>query len=215
MPDATAMIRLSSNGDLISETAVPAQSQITRGLMFGSFQPGIRTGVAMVNPLAQSVPVTLTAFDGNGASIAPTITLTLDPLSQSSKFLDELIGGLPSGFEGSVLLEAPSAVYAISVRGTINSHGGFLMSTLSMVDLNQMPSGIHYFPMSSAVCIRPVFIMNTGTATPQLSLFSDGKPMVIHRSKRSRLQQKWPMAGAVPRPSAIPRACAQTPITNV
>ena len=182
MPDATAIIRLSSNGNLISETAVPAQSQVNRSLMFGSFKPNSRTGVAIVNPLPQDVQVTLTPFDGNGGSAAPARTMTLRALSQTSAFLDELIGGIPSGFAGSVLLEAASPVYAISMRGTTNSSGGFLMSTLSMVDLNQAPSGMHYFPhvVNGGLYKTEFLIMNTGTSSPQLSLFNtDGKPMAI------------------------------------
>ena len=182
MPDGVAIIRLSSNGNLISETAVSAQSQISRSLMFGSFEPNSRTGVAIVNPLSQDVQVTLTPFDGNGGSVAPAKTLTLSALSQTTAFLDELIGGLPSRFEGSVLLEAASPVYAISVRGTTNSQGGFLMSTLSMVDLNQMPSGVHYFPyvVNGSSYKTEFLMMNTGTSAPQLSLFgTDGKPMAI------------------------------------
>ena len=182
MPDALAIIRLSSNGDLISETAVPAQSQITRSLMFGSYDTNSRMGVAIVNPLSQDVPVTLTPFDSNGGSVAPARTLTLRANSQTSAFLNELIGGLPSGFRGSVLIEAASPVYAISMRGTTNSQGGFLMSTLPMVDLNQMPSGMHYFPqvVNGGFYKTEFLIMNTGTSAPQLSLFStDGKPMAI------------------------------------
>ena len=184
MPDGMAMIRLSANGHLVSETAVPAQSQTTRNLMFGSFDPQnhSRMGVAIVNPLSQAVQVTLTPFDGNGGSVVPARTMTLRALSQTSAFLDELIGGLPSGFAGSVLLEATSPVYAISMRGTTNSGGGFLMSTLPMVDLNQTPSGTHYFPhvVNGGSYKTEFLIMNTGTSPPQLTLFStDGKPMAI------------------------------------
>src|SRR6185295_995118 len=100
MPDATALVRLSSHGDLVSETAVPAQSQIIRSLMFGSFEPNSRTGIAIVNALPQDVPITLTPFDGSGESVAPARSLTLRTHSQTSAFLDELIGGLLPGFKG-------------------------------------------------------------------------------------------------------------------
>jgi hypothetical protein len=182
MPDATAIVRLSSNGDLVSETAVPAQNRITRSLMFGSFEPNRHTGVAIVNPSSQDIQVTLTPFDGNGGSVAPARTLTLRALSQTSAFLDELIGGLPSGFKGSVLLEAASPVYAISIRGTTNSQGGFLMSTLSMFDLKQVPSGTRYFPhvITGGLYKTEFLIMYTGTSAPPLSLFgTDGKPMAM------------------------------------
>jgi hypothetical protein len=100
--------------------------------MFGSFEPNRRTDVAIVNPLSQDVQVTLSAFDGNGGSVAPARTLTLSAFSQISAFLVELIGGFPSGFEGFVLLEAPYPVYAISISQNDEQHRG-----VSMVDLNQ------------------------------------------------------------------------------
>jgi hypothetical protein len=114
--------------------------------------------------------------------VAPARTLTLRALSQTSAFLDELIGGLPSGFKGSVLLEAASPVYAISIRGTTNSQGGFLMSTLSMFDLKQVPSGTRYFPhvITGGLYKTEFLIMYTGTSAPPLSLFgTDGKPMAM------------------------------------
>ena len=150
--------------------------------MFGSFEPNIRTGVAIVNPQLQDVQVRLTPFDGNGGSVAPAKTLTLRAHSQTSAFLDELIGGLPSGFEGSVLLEAASPVYAVSIRGTTNGQGGFVMSALCMVDLNQMPSGTHYFPqvVVGGLYQTEFLTMSNGASAPQVSLFStDGKPMTI------------------------------------
>jgi len=182
MPAAMAIIRLTANGNLISETAVPAQSQITRSFMFGSFEPDSRTGVAIVNPLSHDAQVTLTPFDKNGENLAPAGSVALNAHAHTSAFLDELIAGLPYGFEGSVLLEADSPVYAISMRGTTNSRGRFLMSTLPMVDSNQIPSGPNYFPhvISGGLYKTEFLIMNTETLAPELSLFStDGKPMAL------------------------------------
>jgi len=180
VPEAVAILRLSANGDLISETTVPAQSQITRSFMFGSFGPHGRTGLAIVNPLSQDVQVTLTPFDNAGGIVVSPRTLTLNANAQISAFLEELISGLPSGFEGSVVLDAASPVYAVSIRGTMNSHGGFLMSTLAMVDLDQMPSGVHYFPhFANGDSYQTEFlIMSAGTSPAKLSLFStDGNPV--------------------------------------
>ena len=56
------------------------------------------------------------------------------------------------------------------------------MSTLAMIDLNQMPAGARCFPhvIAGGLYTTEFLIMNTGTSTPQLSLFStDGKPMAI------------------------------------
>lgn len=132
MPDAVSILRLSSDGDLISETAVPAQSQMTRSLMFASVGANTRSGLALANPLSQDVQITLTPFGKNGEIVAAAKTMTLSALSQTSAFLDQLIGGLPSDFEGFVVLDAAAPVYAISIRGTTNSRGGSPMSTLAM-----------------------------------------------------------------------------------
>jgi hypothetical protein len=182
LPDAVSILRLSSNGNLISETAVSAQSEMTRSLMFASAGANTRTGLALANPLGQDVRITLTPFGANGEIAAPARTLTLGALSQASAFVDQLIGGLPSGFEGFVVLDAAAPVHAISIRGTMSSNGGFLMSTLAMVDLNQMPAGAHYFPhFANGDRFKTEFLlMSTGTSAPQLSLFgTDGKPVTV------------------------------------
>ncbi len=173
MPNATAMIRLSQNGNLVSETAVPAQTTITQGLIFGSLESDRRTGLALVNPNAQSVSVTLTAKDSNGNAVAPAQTFSLGASAQTSAFLDELISGLPIGFEGTVSLAATSPVNAISVRGTMNSSNQFLMSMLPVVNLTQMPSGPQYFPLVvEDDSFQTVFLLtNPGSAVPQVSFF--------------------------------------------
>jgi hypothetical protein len=69
-----------------------------------------------------------------------------------------------------------------SLRGTTNSRGGLIISTLAMVDLNHLPSGAHYFPhVVNGGSFKTVFLMmSTGTSAPQLSLFAtDGKPMMM------------------------------------
>jgi hypothetical protein len=182
MPDAVAILRLSSNGDFISETAVPAQSEMTRSLMFASSEGDTRTGLAVANPMSQDIRITLTPFGRNGEIVAAPMTMTLSPLSQTSAFLDQLIVGLPADFEGFVLLDAVAPVYAISIRGTTNTRGGFLMSTLPMVDLDEMPANARYFPhFANGDRQRTEFLtMSTGTSTPQLNLFgTDGRALAI------------------------------------
>ncbi len=77
---------------------------------------------------------------------------------------------------------AASRVYAVSIRGTTNSEGGFLMSTQPMVDANQMQSGTHYFPhvVGGGTYKTQFLLMNQGAALPALNLFgTDGKPLAL------------------------------------
>ena len=182
MPDAVTILRLSSNGNLISETAVPAQAQMTRSVMFASSGADTHTGLALANPMSQDIRITLTPFGKNGEIVAAAKTMTLSALSQTSAFLDQLIGGLPADFEGFVLLDAAAPVYAISIRGTTNRKGGFLMSTMPIVNLDQMPANARYFPhFANGDWYRTEFLlMSSGASAPQLSLFgTDGEPLAI------------------------------------
>jgi hypothetical protein len=56
------------------------------------------------------------------------------------------------------------------------------MSTLSMVDLNHMPSGLQYFPhvVSGGLYKTDFLLMKSGAAAPGLNLFStNGTPMAV------------------------------------
>jgi hypothetical protein len=182
MPNATALIRLSANGDLTSETAVPAQTALTRGLMFGSRETNRRTGIAILNPGNESVTVTLTPLDANRNPVGSAGTITLGGYGQKSAFLDEFISTIPLGFEGTVLLESPSPVFAISLRGTTDAHNGFLMSTLPVIDLNGTYTGAHYFPqlVDGGGYTTEFLLMNNGDGSVRLNFFSSsGQPLTV------------------------------------
>jgi hypothetical protein len=182
-PNATAIIRLSSGSNLISETAVPAQTQISQAMMFGSLEANLRTGLALLNGQSQDVLVTLTPLDGSGQPVGNNITTVTVPAFQNkSKFLDELIPTLPVGYEGSVLVRSSAPIFAISLRGTTTLNGLFLMSTTPVLDLTQNYSGTFYFPqvVDGGGFTTEFLMMNAGSANVQVQFFdTTGKPMSV------------------------------------
>jgi hypothetical protein len=146
VPDGVAVIRFSTSAGLISEAGIPAQHPMSTGLTFGSFGPSLRTGIALLNPSASSVQVRLTARDASGAVAGTPATVTLVAGARVSAFADEIITNLPFGFDGTILLEAPSPVYAIAIRGSSGRDGGFIMASVPVFDTNTTVSGMGYFP---------------------------------------------------------------------
>ena len=114
--------------------------------------------------------------------VAQPATITLNALDQKSAFFDELIAGLPIGFEGTVLLESSSPVDAISLRGTHDTANGFLMTALPMADLTQSPSGPRYFPqvaLGQGFTTEFLF-MNAGQDFVQIGFFGTvGEPLGV------------------------------------
>src|SRR5262249_19679523 len=146
-----------------------------------SLETNLRTGIAILNPQAQPVLVTLQPTDGSGNPVGSPVTITVDPYSNKSKFLDEMIPTLPVGFEGTVLVRSSSPIFAISLRGTTTING-FLMSTTPVLDLTQSYSGTYYFPqiVDGGGYTTEFLMMNAASANVQLQFFdTTGKPMSL------------------------------------
>ncbi len=180
-PDAVAIIRFSSAAGLISETGVPAQHLLTRGLMFGSMDTNLRTGLAILNPSATPVNIQLTARNSDG-TIATAGSVSLDPSGRISAFLDEMIPGFASSFHGTVTLESDGPVYAVSIRGTTIENGGFVMSTVPIMDANQSVAATGYFPqIATGSAFTTEFLVADSVSTTFSLTFtsSSGDPLSL------------------------------------
>ena len=85
MPVGTAVFSY-RNGDgvLVTEAGVGAVELVERGRVFAD-EVGTRTGLALVNTSAATVPVTLTLRDGAGSQVGQQI-LMLNPGRHSASF---------------------------------------------------------------------------------------------------------------------------------
>jgi hypothetical protein len=181
MPDGTAIIRFSSAAGLLSETGVPAQALLTHGIFFGAFDSSLRTGIALQNPSPLSVPVQLTARDGNG-TVVGTATVVLQASSRTSQFLNELMPGLPANFTGTVSMDASGGVYAIALRGTTLKNQVFLMAAMPILDTARSAPSPQYFPQIAVggSYTTQFLISSTGSSAIQLSFMSTtGDPLAL------------------------------------
>ncbi|PYS40659.1 MAG: hypothetical protein DMG14_09855 [Acidobacteria bacterium] len=171
LPAAVAVIRFSTSAGLVSETGFPAQRPISTGLTFGSSYVNLRTGFAFLNPSAAAVQVRLTARNGNGEIVGTPANVTLPPAARMSAFLDEILSGIPSGFDGTILMEASSPVYAIALRGTTVRSGGFIMAAVPIFDSSQTTPDISYFPqiVTGGAFTTEFLVGNALTGSAQLA----------------------------------------------
>ena len=88
-----------------------------------------------------------------------------------SAFLDEILSGIPSGFDGTILMEASSPVYAIALRGTTVRSGGFIMAAVPIFDSSQTTPDISYFPqiVTGGAFTTEFLVGNALTGSAQLA----------------------------------------------
>jgi hypothetical protein len=153
-----------------SITAAEAGIPVTMGTAFRMFaqlssSPQIFTGVAIGNPNAVAVSVTLTLTDLSGGQIAQT-SLTLPASGQIVGFIDQLISGLAGQTVQGVLRITTNPASAISVaglRGRYNERNDFLITTT--------PPTLETSAPSTAERLFP-HLANGGGYTTQFILFS-------------------------------------------
>ena len=181
-PIASAIFTLRTAGVLRFQAGVPAQTAVTRALMFGSRSSSKRTVMAIANPAGQDVTVRLTAYNANGAAVVSGKTLIVSANGHRAAFIDEVVPELPEGFEGTVLLEAAGPIHVVTLRSLVTSSNSFIMTTMPLVDLNSPPSGKVYFPQiaDGGNFTTEVLLLSLGNASFRLQFFgTNGLPLPV------------------------------------
>jgi len=108
--------------------------------------PGaIDSGVAIANPSASAVTLTLELFQANGLSTGLVGTLKIPAFGQTAKFLSELFPSLTPPFEGIVRVTAGSVgISAIGLRGRYNERSEFLFTTTPPANENNSASAAEF-----------------------------------------------------------------------
>jgi hypothetical protein len=185
-PVAAAIFSLRSGGVLRFQAGVPAQTAVTRALMFGSRDASKRTVMAIANPAAQDATVRLTAYDANGAALVSGKTFTISANGHMAAFIDEnqFLPELPQGFQGTILLESSIPVHVVTLRSLITSANSFIMATMPVADLNSAapPSTRVYFPQlaDGGTFTTELLLLSTGNGAFRLQFFgTDGQPLPV------------------------------------
>ena len=127
--NAISIFAFKTNGITVTLAGVPA---LAAGKAFRSYvesSVSVRSGLAIANPSATAVTVSLELSGG-------TTSVTLPANGQTSFFLTELpaFAGLPRPFRGVVRVVAPASVVLTSLRGHTNERGEFLIASTPPAD---------------------------------------------------------------------------------
>ena len=141
LPVSSALFSSRNEQDvLVWEAGIEAVQPIAEGRVLVDQQGGTRTGIALVNPQAVSVSVTLTLRDTSGVEV-DNGDLILSPGEYLSKFVDEepLFPDLPVNFRGSLNFrtgDPTDSIAALTLRQNTNLQGEAVFATLPVVDLS-------------------------------------------------------------------------------
>ena len=161
-------------GVTVSETGIQA---LGSGLAFRSYvenQGPIRTGIAVANPSAVPVTVSLelTRLDGSSAGLAGVMNIPAN--GQAAAFLNEIPGfsSLPSGFKGVLRIASSSEPVAVtSIRSRTNERNEFLMTAIPPVnEISVAPDTELVFPhFADGGGYTMQFVLFSGRAAGQAS----------------------------------------------
>jgi len=138
---ASSVLSFRVNGVTATQAGLPALRAGTAFQMYVENGSAIRSGIALANPSAETVDVTLEA---GGAST----TISIAPNSQTAMFLNELPGfsNLPLSFRDVLRITSNRPIAVTGVRSHVNERGEFLVATTAPVDDSTPGEAEVFFP---------------------------------------------------------------------
>jgi chitodextrinase len=145
-PSAVVIFSFKRNGVTVTEAGVPSVPARRSFRMYSetSGHQGdaglIESGIAIANPTAASVTVTLALVDMNGSAPVQPTTFTMPGNSQMARFTSELFPGLSGNFKGFLQATADAPIGVTGVRGRYNERGDFLVTSTPPGSDEQTPA---------------------------------------------------------------------------
>ncbi|HEY2384569.1 MAG TPA: S53 family peptidase [Terriglobia bacterium] len=172
LPAATVTFGVVSGGNVQAQTGITPIPLITDGTLFVDVVPGISRdlGVAIVNPGASAITVTLTLRDQNGNTAGSSITVPLSPNQQIAEFVTQLFSpsAIGSGFSGSLRLQSSSPFGVLGLR-------------FSSANFSTSPVAVTAGASGTTALALPQFAMGGGWAT-QLALVNNSAAVASGRA---------------------------------
>jgi hypothetical protein len=135
LPAGQVVFGFSTNGALISETAVPGTTPILAGRIYAEVGGSVNTGLAIANPNNQPATISFFFTDFSGMDFGQG-SMTLAANSQIAQFLNQPPFNASVGLRGTFTFQSSVPIAAIVLRGFTNERSEFLMTTLPVADLN-------------------------------------------------------------------------------
>jgi hypothetical protein len=126
---AVSIFTFVSNGVTVSQAGAPTLPPGTAFRAYVEMGNTIRSGIAIANPSANAVDVTLELA-------ARSTTISIPANGQIATFVNEVpaFAGLPSSFQNVLRITAPSPIAVTGLRSHTNERGEFLVTTTTPLD---------------------------------------------------------------------------------
>jgi hypothetical protein len=156
-PAAIGIFTYRANGVTVSQTGTADQADRSLFVLYGELSGTIRTGLAVANPSASPLAVTISTG-------GRTASLNVPPNGQRSFFLNEMpeFASLPLPLQGVISVSGSGLLAVTGIRGHTNERGDFLITTTPAVD--------PLAPVVSSELVFPHFVDGGGYST-QFVLF--------------------------------------------
>jgi hypothetical protein len=141
-PEAAAIFQFRRNNVMVSEAGLTGTPAGTAFQMYAEAsgvdgQTGfIQTGLAIANPSAVPVTVTLQLTQLTGVALGLPVTITVPGNGQIAKFVSHLFPAFPTPFRGFLRVTAPLPVNVSSLLCRYNERLDFLFTTTPPRDEN-------------------------------------------------------------------------------
>jgi len=151
-PTMSAVLSLNVKGVTVTEAGVSAAPAGTAFQLYSEISSSstgsVQSGVAVANPSATPVTVSIEVLGMDGTSLFPAATLTLPANGQLARFIGELFPKLNGSFQGFLKFMATAPIGVTGLRTIYNQRNDFLIATTPARDDNQffVPGSRLVFP---------------------------------------------------------------------
>jgi len=148
-PTMSGVFSYNYNGITVTEAGISAAPAGVSFQVYGVLNTtdSIQSGVALANPSASPVTVSVQAVGLNATPQSPVLTLTLPAKGQLSQFIGQLFPSLTAPFEGFFTITASAPIGVTALRTRYNTRNDFLITTTPARDNNQpIPGSGLVFP---------------------------------------------------------------------
>jgi sugar lactone lactonase YvrE len=170
---------------LIAESGVANAMAATHARIYVDQSGSHTTGLAIANINDASAVITVRAYQTDGVTAAGTSKgpLTLAAHGHDSKFADQLITGLPSGFTGLLDVSSATPFAALTVRSLYNENDDYLMTTFPVADMNQAAPSPMVFPQiadGGGYETQIILLSTDGASSTTIHYYDDdGAPLAV------------------------------------
>ena len=184
-PEGAGILQFSQNGVLVTETGVPSVAPTTHARIFLDTSGGRNTGTAIGNPGNAPLNISLQAFqiDGSTQAGAANGPIAVGAKGHAASFVDQLISGLPSGFQGVLDIKGDTPFAAITYRSLVNEREEILLAAFPVADLSQPPLSPILFPQiadGDGFVTQFILLNASGPSSTRLSFFGEtGTPLAV------------------------------------